>query len=471
MDFNNKAAGKRSVQSIQDMINSAPSGSSRIGKSGYSGPKSIPRQSSELQMGSSYRSNSSGINVTNSDATDRWGNSSSGMPEARKPRVRSDVANPMRGNILKKQTEEDIRERGGHRSFYDDEFGDTRRERSSDRSSSRRSSERSLSRTQSRHRDEVPLRKPKDAGGLKIKSSYVAPQAEGILDDYGWIIFSGILVFCVFITLIASGVKPRGGGYKYPINVYTITGVVNSSYEHLTGMSASNYSAEADSQGDSNDSQGDGSDAYDLSGGNDNTKEVTALGANDLTSLGDEAEAVALDDGSGNVSGISQATSHSELVGQVKDALASNNYSIVAAKLCYADENTGELHGYPLSVVKLFSEYMSTNSSKLDAFINQISSDEYSAQNGSAYVVKLPIMKFTVKMGESTDTFVLDNTVVSVTGFSDQIVSGNQNAAIYPLLPCMYTLTLTNNAWPTPSQSQEIEATLGEGNLDIKVGY
>ena len=113
---------------------------------------------------------------------------------------------------------------------------------------------------------------------------------------------------------------------------------------------------------------------------------------------------------------------------------------------------------------------MSNNPDKITSFINNISSQEYSATNGTAYILKLPIMKFTVKMGESTDTFVLDNTVVKVSGFSDVIVNGNQNAAIYPLLPCMYTVTLTNNAWATPSQSQEIEATLGEGNLEIKVG-
>lgn len=465
MDFNNKSNGKRSVQSIQDMINAAPSGMSGIGKSGYSGPKTMPKQQTELQMG--YTSDLSGINVKNSDSYDRWGNSSSGMPEVRKPRVKSDVSNPMRGNTLKKHSAKDIAERGGRRSFYDDEFGDTRR----DRASERRSEGRGSSRSSSRRQGEAPLRKPRDAGGMKISSSYVAPQTMGILDDYGWIVFSALLSLCIIVTLISSGVKPRGGGYKYPLNVMTITGVVNTSYEHLTGMSASNYSGDSNSQSEDGDGSQSGSDAYDLSAGNDNTKEVTALGEGDLNSLGDEAEAVALDDGSGNLSGITEATSHSELVGQVRDALAGNNYSIVAAKLCYADENTGELHGYPLSVVKLFSQYMSTNSAKLDAFINQISSEEYSAQNGSALVVKLPIMKFTVKMGESTDTFVLDNTVVSVTGFSDQIVSGNQNAAIYPLLPCMYTLTLTNNAWPTPSQSQEIEATLGEGNLDIKVGY
>ncbi len=113
---------------------------------------------------------------------------------------------------------------------------------------------------------------------------------------------------------------------------------------------------------------------------------------------------------------------------------------------------------------------MTAHPDKLDSFISTISTEEYSAVNGSAYLVKLPIMKFTVKMGESTSTFVLDNTVVSVSGFSDVIVNGNQNAAIYPLLPCIYTVTLTNNAWGTPSQSQEIEATLGEGNLEIKVG-
>lgn len=428
MDSYNKNTTKRKAQSIQEMINSTPVSGSGIKKSGYTGPKNTATRVSGNTQSLYATSDLSGINVNKSLDYDRWGNSNEGMPKPKKPRYKADVENPMRGNFLKKDLEQS-KERLERKS------------REINRGAS------GVSRN------------------IERNDRYVAPAYRGPLDSYGWIIYTAILIICVTVTLIVSGVKPRGLGYVYPMNVITISGVVNSAYEHRMGIKGAfdtSYNNVASTDTDSS--------VIDTGETPSNTKDVEAVDPNSLTDLGSDGEAATLDDGTMEIPGVTKASSHEELVQQIQAALTAGNYSFISAKFAYEDENTGQLDAYPMSQVKHFCEYMSKNPDKITSFINNISSSEYSATNGTAYVLKLPIMKFTVKMGESTDTFVLDNTVVSVSGFSDVVVNGNQNAAIYPLLPCMYTVTLTNNAWATPSQSQEIEATLGEGNLEIKVG-
>ena len=437
MDSNGiKNSGKRKAQSIQEMINSTPTGGTGIRKSGYSGPKSGPARASQNTSPLGNTSDLSGISVNRSDNYDRWGNSNEGMPKPKKARYKADVGNPMRGNVLKRELEQS-------RGRLDRKSKDIEAER----------------RRRRAERDDFGA-----TGSLPRTDAYVAPQYRGPIDSYGWIAYIGILALCVMVTLTASGVKPRGSGYTYPMNVITISGVVNTAYEHRMGVSGtfgvlnSNTSS---SQGTTEDGTMDPSGNY---------KEVDAVDPNSLNDLGSDGEAATLDNGSMEIPGVTPATSHEELVKQIQSALEVGNYSFISAKFAYEDAQTGQLDAYPMSQIKHFCEYMSANPDKISSFISNISSEEYSATNGTAQVLKLPIMKFTVKMGASTDTFVLDNTVVSVSGFSDVIVNGNQDAAIYPLLPCMYTVTLTNNAWATPSQSQEIEATLGEGNLEIKVG-
>lgn len=436
MDFNssNKNTGKRKAQTIQEMINSTPQSGTGIRKSGYSGPKNI---NSAVSSHTSDLSGLSGINVNRSNDYDRWGNSNEGMPKPKKQRYKADVANPMRGNILKHDLEQS-------KERLERKARDIEREKRSQRRADY---------------DDFD-----NTGALPRADRYTAPEYKGALDSYGWIIYIATLAFCVMVVLIASGVKPRGSGYKYPMNVVTISGVVNSAYEDVMGINGtfgvisgmgSSYAGTSTV------------DEPELAG---NTKVVDIPSADNLTDLGDEGEAATLDDGTMEIPGMTQAASHSELVSQIQSALSSGNYAFVSTKIAYEDEQSGALDAYPMSQVKHFCEYMSANPDKISSFINSVSSEEYSAKNGNSYILKLPIMKFTVKMGTSSDSFVLDNTVVSVSGFSDVIVNGNQNAAIYPLLPCMYTVTLTNNAWSPTSQSQEIEATLGEGNLEIKVG-
>lgn len=448
MDFNstNKSNGKRKAQTIQDMINSPSlNGRSGIGRSGYTGPKKGPDQSSQSGLSQSKPTAASfdltGINVNDLTPSKRWGNSDEGMPVEKRPRVKSDVPNPMRGNLLKQEAEKRGMKSsiaGGGSSYSGP------KKRMSNAASFLENATNSMESSETR-------------------SSYVAKSYTSPLDDYGFAIFSALLGLAVAVTLLASGLKPRNKTYVYPLNVFSMTGVINTAYEHSLGFASTKndtYSSDSSSS----------SDDLESSKEEEGLRTVEAAGEGDLNVLGDDARPVSLDDGSQSFANYGQAADHSELVSQIETALASNDYEFIGAKIAYEDENTGSLNGYPLSLIKHFCEYMATNSDKRSSFVSTIGSDEYAGTNGSAQVVKLPIMKFTVKMGESTDTFVLDNTIVSVSGFSDVIVNGNQQAAIYPLLPCIYTVSLTNNAWPTPSQSQEIEATLGEGNLEIKVG-
>ena len=93
--------------------------------------------------------------------------------------------------------------------------------------------------------------------------------------------------------------------------------------------------------------------------------------------------------------------------------------------------------------------------------MTELSDDKYSGQNGSAFVVKLPIIKFVVNMG-------YDNTTVSISGFSDQLVNAGQSADIAPLLPCMYTLTISNPEWPE-STTRDIEANVSEPTISINI--
>lgn len=436
MDNYNKNGSKRKAQTIQEMINSTSSQGSGLKKSGYSGPKSGPSSVSQNTSSLYATSDLSGINVNKSLDYDRWGNSNEGMPKPKKVRYKADVSNPMRGNFLKKDLEQS-------------------KERL-DRKSREIEKEKRVRRAQLDDFDST--------GSLPKVDRYVAPAYKGPLDSYGWIAYIAILAICVIVTLIASGVKPRGSGYTYPMNVITISGVVNTAYEHRMGVKGP-FAVADNSYANTSDIES--SSTTDING---NTKEVDAVDPNSLTDLGSEGEAATLDNGTMEIPGVTPATSHQELVSQIQAALQAGNYSFISAKFAYEDEATGQVVAYPMSQIKHFCEYMTANPDKITSFISNVSSEDYSAMNGTAYILKLPVMKFTVKMGASTATFVLDNTVVSVSGFSDVIVNGNQNAAIYPLLPCMYTVTLTNNAWATPSQSQEIEATLGEGNLEIKVG-
>ena len=266
----------------------------------------------------------------------------------------------------------------------------------------------------------------------------------GIL-DYAWIVYCLILGICIIISLAiysknANSVK----GYSYPTYMFSVNGVVNRIYDDYKagglGYKYNNAVAEG------------------------NEVDKTSLLGTDIaesalpnTTMG---ATMTLDTGS-TYKDYGIAMTYSELIEQLKKALEANDFGFVGMKLAYEDEETGALIGYPQSVVEHFTEYMSENSGKMEMFLDDISNEnKYMMKNGSAYIVKLPILQFTINMG-------YDNTNVSVSGFSDRKMDSGQSAVVSPLLPCMYTITVTTNEG---SQSSEVECDMGEGNLQVNIG-
>ena len=287
--------------------------------------------------------------------------------------------------------------------------------------------------------------------------------AEGLSGVSG-IVYGAILCVCLLISLIAYGTSHKGAGkaYNIPTDMITYNGLFRDIYENaLAGNLGKSKTAAPMYNEDGTEvpaaptavgektAPGQGGQDSASSGG-------TASGSSDASTSG---AAMVLDSGSGT-EGSKQAESYKELISQLEAAIASGDTAFVGTKLAYEDES-GNLKGYPQSVVDHFVTYMSTNSDKRDALMTELSNDKYSAQNGNAFVVKLPLIKFVVNMG-------YDDTTVSLPGFSDQVVNAGQSADIAPLLPCMYTLTISNPAW-SESVPRDIEANVNESTISINI--
>ena len=275
------------------------------------------------------------------------------------------------------------------------------------------------------------------------------------------VIFGVIIALCLLIALIvfsktSKNTDSQGG--VIPTDIPTITGVIPEVYAKLVGTSqASNGQSGNLGAANSNDTLASGGYM-----GNDTLSTDAMGGLNDSASMGagvTSGATMVVDAGEG-VSGYSAAASYTELLSQLEGAIASADVNFVGSKLCYEDDN-GNICGYPQSVVDYFVSYMSANSEKRSNFIQEIQSDKYSYTNGDAYVVKLPKIKFVVNMG-------YDNTTVSISGFADQVVDSGQKAEIQPLLPCMYTITISNPDW-TSETTKDIEANVDETVLSINI--
>lgn len=286
---------------------------------------------------------------------------------------------------------------------------------------------------------------PRDTGYMpRVDSTTVSAGGYGIL-DYAWIVYSAILGLCVLLSVIMFKVNgSKVDGYRYPSYIFSFNGVLNQIYDdYAHGGLGSNYKEPTNEEKEIDTSA--------LLGETTNTSSLpnTTTGAT-----------MAIDNGSATYGTYTKANSHSELVGQVQQALEANDFGFIGMKFVYEDESTGDLIGYPQSVVEHFTSYMSDNIGKREIFLTEIGKEEYSTKNGSAYLVKLPILKFTINMG-------YDNTNVSISGFSDQKMESGQSAVVSPLLPCMYTITVTTD---DGSQSSEVECDMSEGNLQINIG-
>lgn len=272
--------------------------------------------------------------------------------------------------------------------------------------------------------------------------------------DYAWIVYSAILGIALLVALIfySTGSKKQSG-YIYPSYVPTMNGVLNAIYDdYAHGGLGSAYNANA-----ANMSAEDGADSISEveknnmlgQGGNDSALPNTTTGAT-----------MVLDTGS-TYGEFGIAGSYEELLTQLSKALEANEFGFVGMKLCYEDEETGNLIGYPPSVVEHFTKYMSDNTGKREIFLDNIKDENtFMVKNGSAYLVKLPILKFSINMG-------YDNTSLAISGFANIQMDAGQSAVVSPLLPCMYTITVSTG---DGSQTSEVECDMDEGDLQVNIG-
>lgn len=296
-----------------------------------------------------------------------------------------------------------------------------------------------------RYVDDKASRRP--SAGARGGSGFVAMSGYGIM-DYAWVAYLLILATSLIVALSVYSAKAHKiEGYVYPSYIFSMNGLLNSIYcDYDNGGLGTAYNQDVISNAGNQDVDKDS-----ILGGTSNNSALpnTTTGAT-----------MTLDTGS-TYGEFGIAGSHEELLTQLDKALAANDFGFVGMKLAYRDETTGDLIGYPPSVVETFTKYMSDNSDKRENFIKEINDPaEYSARNEIAYIVVLPILKFTINMG-------YDNTIISMSGFSDIEMSAGQSATVSPILPCMYTITVTTNG---ASQSQEFEADMNEGNLQVNIG-
>ncbi len=300
--------------------------------------------------------------------------------------------------------------------------------------------------------------------GVPVSSGVTAPtvvhRSGGIL-DYAWIAYCLILVIALTVSVVfyAKGGSNRDGIY-YPHHIFTITGVVRDIFDdYRNGGLGSGAAAEAASgQAAASETAADAGDA----GSEGETDTSALLGDNATTSVPNSTTGatMALDVGSAYGS-YSTATSHEMLLTQLDQALAANDTGFVGMKLAYEDAESKSLIGYPESVVAHFTQYMADNPDKRANFLAEIKDEAaFSAKNGSAFLVKLPLLQFTINMG-------YDGTTISISGFADQKMDSGQSAIVSPLLPCMYTIRAET---AKGSQTSEVECNMNEGNLKINIG-
>ncbi len=284
----------------------------------------------------------------------------------------------------------------------------------------------------------------------------------GIL-DYAWVAYSGVLALAVAVALIAYSIGGTNReGIYYPQNVPTITGVVKDIFaDYRAGGLGTKYDSQGASNSNTQPGGGHGGTATADAGTAD--ADTTALLGEETASAAPNSTTgatMALDVGS-TYGNYQSATSHEELLTQLDQAMAAGDTGFVGMKLCYEDEESKSLIGYPESVVEHFTKYMADNSDKRANFLAEVKDEAtFSVKNGSAYLVKLPLLQFTINMG-------YDGTTISISGFADQKMDSGQSAVVSPLLPCMYTIHAQT---ATGEQTSEIECNMNEGNLKINIG-
>lgn len=276
------------------------------------------------------------------------------------------------------------------------------------------------------------------------RGGYRAPRSGGLM-DYSWAVFAGILVVCLIVAMIGYSKSINNvNGYRCPTYMLTMHGIINDIHEeYVSGGLGSRYRAsnleptEEQKAGMLGDTEGSSS-----------STPNTTTGAT-----------MALDAGTADTSYGSMG-SHEELLTALDAALAAGDSAFVGSKLCYQEEEGGTLLGYPQSVVEIFTTYMKDNADKRANFIAEVKSEDHSARNGDAYLVKIPLLKFTINMGT-------DNTTLSISGFSPLSMNAGQTAVVSPILPCMYSIDAQTDG---KASHIDVPASMSEGNLQISIG-
>ena len=295
----------------------------------------------------------------------------------------------------------------------------------------------------------------------------VIHRSGGIL-DYAWIAYCVVLAIALMTAILAYGSGGSGNVIHYPDNIFTISGVVSDIFiDYKNGGLGSGYSKRSSSTGASAQASAPADAATTAAQaengeGTQDADNAALLGESTATPVPNSTTGatMALDTGSAYGS-YQSAASHEELLTQLDQALAANDAGFVGTKLAYEDTESKTLIGYPQSVVEHFTKYMADNPDKRANFLAEVKdSSLFSAKNGSAYIVKLPLLQFTINMG-------YDGTTIAISGFSDQKMDSGQSAVVSPLLPCMYTIHAET---AKGSQTSEVECNMNEGNLKINIG-
>lgn len=275
--------------------------------------------------------------------------------------------------------------------------------------------------------------------------SYEVPSITSGLGQSAGVIFCILLGICLMAALLNYSKVSKNKTYRYPLHVVTVSGVLSDIYGQSGNTSATPATAETS----------DGEEGV--------TPAPTPVPMNEMITpaTGVSGAAMLLDAG-GGVDGYSEAATYSELIEQLDGALSAGDATFVGSKIGYTDDSTGSHLGYPQSVVEHFVSYMAANSDKRQLFIEMIKDDsKYSSTNGSAIIVSLPLIKYSV-------TTSYDATTFSFSGFSEQTINSNQEATVQPMLPCMYSVKATCPSWAQPVEGN-LEATFGE-NLQVNFG-
>ena len=280
------------------------------------------------------------------------------------------------------------------------------------------------------------------------------------LSGFASYIYGGILVICLVISLIAYGRTHKGGAGRtvsIPTDMLTYNGIFRNAYEKA---SSGGLAGAGNTDGVLYDDDGTEVPPAPTAAGEE-VPSATDMASDDASASGDAGSTEGNDlSSSGSSGNFSSAESYKELLDQIEKAIATGDTQFIANKMAYEDEN-GTLKAFPQTVIEHFVSYMSANPDKRGTLMADLSSDKYSGQNDGEFIVKLPYIKFVVNMG-------YDNTTISLPGFSDQVVNAGQSADIAPLMPCMYTLTISNPDW-NDVVTRDIEANINESTISINI--